>query len=326
MKNQTIFSGIQPSGILHIGNYLGAIKNWIKLQDDYASIFCIVDLHAITVKQNPIELKKNSLNTAKIYLACGVDPENSTIFIQSQVPEHTELCWILNTIARMSELEKMTQFKDKAKKNNENVNIGLFDYPILQAADILLYKTDLVPVGDDQIQHVELARTIAQRFNNNFGDTFTVPTGYTQENGGRIMGLDDPESKMSKSASSNYNYIALTDDKETVKKKISKAVTDTIPEIRFNANRPGVYNLLTIYLLLSGLTQSEIEKEFEGKGYGDLKKDLTDVVNNFLEPFQEKYNKLKDEEVLKILEQGRVKAKKIAEATMKEVKEKMGLI
>lgn len=326
MRKQIIFSGIQPSGTLHIGNYLGAIKNWIKLQEDYFSLFCIVDLHAITVQQDPVQLRKNIINTAKIYLASGVDSKENIIFIQSQVPQHTELCWILNTIAKTSELERMTQFKDKAGQNKQNINMGLFDYPVLMAADILLYKTDLVPVGEDQTQHIELARTLANRFNQTFGNTFDVLEGYIDSNGSRIMGLDDPTKKMSKSAKSAYNYISLTDEPDVVKKKISKAVTDSGSAIKFNAERPAVYNLLTIYLLLSDLSKEEIEKKFVGKGYGDFKKELTTVVNNFLKPFQERMSKLKDDAVLKILENGRKKATKIAKKTMEEVRERIGII
>jgi tryptophanyl-tRNA synthetase len=326
MRKQTIFSGVQPSGTLHIGNYLGAIKNWVKLQEDYFSLFCIVDHHAITVKQDPAQLRKNIINTAKIYLAAGVDPKENIIFIQSQVPEHTELCWILNTLAKISELERMTQFKDKAQQSRGNVNMGLFDYPVLMAADILLYKTDLVPVGHDQMQHIELARTLANRFNQTFGDTFDVPDGYIDSNGSRIMGLDDPSKKMSKSAESAYNYISLTDGPEIIKKKISKAVTDSGSEIKFNAERPAVYNLLTIYLLLSDLTKEEIEKKFAGKGYGDLKKDLSQIIINFLKPFQERMGKLKDDKVLKILEDGRKKATRLAKKTMEEVRERVGFV
>lgn len=325
-RNKTIFSGVQPSGFLHIGNYLGAIKNWVKLQEDYFSLFCIVDHHAITVKQDPVQLKKNIIDTAKIYLAAGVDPVDNIIFIQSQVPQHTELGWILNTIAKMSELERMTQFKDKATQHRENINVGLFDYPVLMSADILLYKTDLVPVGEDQMQHIELARMLANRFNATFGKTFKIPEGYIESNGGRIMGLDDPSKKMSKSAESAYNYISLTDDADTIRKKISKAVTDSGTEIKFNPERPAIYNLLTIYLLLSDLPEADIEKKFEGRGYGDFKKDLAEVIINFLAPFQERVEKISDEEVLKVLEDGRKKASKLSKRMMKRVKERVGLV
>lgn len=326
MENKTIFSGIQPSGILHLGNYLGALKNWVKLQDDYASIFCIVDLHAITAKQDPVQLRKNIFNTVKIYLAAGINPAESIVFVQSQVPQHAELGWILNTLVKVSELERMTQYKDKARQNQENINVGLFGYPVLMAADILLYKTDLVPVGEDQTQHIELARTLAERFNKNFGRAFTIPQGYIQETGSRIMGLDDPTKKMSKSATSIYNYIALTDEPELITKKISKAVTDSGTDIKFDVNRPAIYNLLTIYLLLSDLTEEQIESKFAGKSYGDFKKELALLVNDFLKPFQERLNKISDAQVLKVITAGKKKATTIADKTMKEVREKMGFL
>ena len=251
--SQRIFSGVQPSGNLHIGNYLGAIKNWVKLQDEFESIFCVVDLHAITVPQDPEELRKKTIEIAKIYLAAGIDPEKSTIFVQSQIAEHAELCWILNTIAKISEMERMTQFKDKSE-NKEGVGMGLFDYPVLMAADILLYDTNIVPVGEDQVQHVELARTLARRFNQKFGETFVVPEPKLVKEGARIMGLDDPTKKMSKSASSEYNYISLTDDTETIRRKIKKAVTDSGSEIVYQEDKPALYNLINIYSLFSEKT------------------------------------------------------------------------
>jgi len=326
MRDKTILSGVGPSGTLHIGNYLGAIRNWVKLQEDYFSIVFIADLHAITVRQDPIQLKQNIINITKMYLAAGIDPSENIIFAQSQVPQHAELGWILNTLAKVSELERMTQFKDKATQHKENINMGLFDYPVLQAADILLYQTDLVPVGEDQAQHVELTRTLANRFNKTFGPTFKIPEGYIKEDSGRIMALDDSTKKMSKSAESIYNYISLTDDPQLIKKKINKAVTDSGTEIKFNPDRPAIYNLLTIYLLLSDSTQEEIEKKFEGKGYGYLKEELAEVIIDFLRPFQEKFDKLDDDDVLKILEKGRKKASQIAEKTIREVKEKVGFV
>ncbi|HMN19190.1 MAG TPA: tryptophan--tRNA ligase, partial [Candidatus Moranbacteria bacterium] len=240
-----IFSGVQPSGNLHIGNYLGAIKNWVDLQDEYESIFCVVDLHAITVPQDPEKLRRKTLEIAKIYLAAGIDPQKSTIFVQSQVPEHSELMWLLNTVAKMSELEKMTQFKDKSQKEGrEGASLGLFAYPVLMAADILLYDTEIVPVGEDQKQHVELARDLAKRFNHRFGETFVVPQAHIRQEGMRIMGLDDPTKKMSKSASSEYNYIALMDDADTIRRKIKKAVTDSGSEISYGEEKPALRNLL----------------------------------------------------------------------------------
>ncbi len=325
MKKQKIFSGIQPSGNLHIGNYLGAIKNWLKMQDDFESTFCVVDLHAITVSQDPIELQKKIIEVAKIYLATGIDPKKSVIFIQSHIKEHSELAWILNTITKMSELEKMTQFKDKSQKN-ESSNAGLFDYPVLMAADILLYDTEVVPVGEDQLQHIELARTIARRFNRKFGETFIVPKPFIVKEGMRIMGLDDPIKKMSKSASSEYNYIALLDSPEIIEKKIKKAVTDSGRDITYSDDRLALKNLLNIYASFSGETPSEIVKKYEGKGYADFKAGLTKVILDFIIPFQKKYNSLQDDEVLQILQDGANTIRLLAEKKMKIVKEKIGFV
>ncbi len=326
MEKQTIFSGVQPSGVLHIGNYLGAIKNWVELQKDYHCVFSVVDLHAITVPQEPEKLKQKILEVAKIYLAAGIDPKKSIIFIQSRVPEHAELCWLLNTIARIPELERMTQFKEKARENKKDVNMGLFDYPVLMAADILLYKTHVVPVGEDQQQHVELARTLAERFNHHFGKTFVVPQAMVREEGARIMGLDDPTRKMSKSAKSHLNYIALTDLPEEVMEKIRKAVTDSGKEIKAGADKPALTNLLAIYSLLSGKSVVEIEQKYQGQGYAEFKEGLTQAVVDWLRPFQKKYNQLDNKEVEKILADGAAQAQKIAGQTMREVKKAMGLI
>ncbi len=321
-----VFSGIQPSGQLHIGNYLGAIKNWIHLQNDYEAIFCIVDLHAITVPQDPEELKKRVLEIAKIYLASGINPEKSTIFVQSQIQEHTELAWILNTLAKISEMERMTQFKDKSqKKGQENSSVGLFDYPVLMASDILLYNTDLVPVGEDQLQHIELARTLARRFNKKFGNTFILPQPSLQKNGTRIMGLDNPLKKMSKSSSSEYNYISLLDSAEIVQKKIRKAVTDSGSKIVYSTEKPALKNLINIYSLFSEKTTQEIEIEYQDRGYAEFKNDLAQIIIEFLTDFQKKFQAISDEEVIKILKQGAQKAFPLAKEKMKEVKEKMGL-
>ncbi len=338
--NKRIFSGIQPSGNLHIGNYLGAIKNWVKLQDDparnafgiadaggFESIFCIVDLHAITVPQKPEELKKRVLEVAKIYLASGINIEKSSIFIQSHIHEHTELTWILNTIAKMPELDKMTQFKDKTQKGGrESAGVGLYAYPVLMAADILLYDTEKVPVGEDQVQHVELTRTLGKRFNSKFGETFVIPEPYITKEGMRIMGLDDPTKKMSKSASSEYNWIALTDEPDVIRKKIKKAVTDSGSEIKYQDEKPALKNLINIYSGFSGKSPQEIEAMYVGKGYGDFKNDLAEVVVASLQPIQEKMKALSDEEVLKILEAGANKIRPLAQKKMKEVKEKIGFI
>lgn len=320
-----LFSGIQPSGVLHLGNYLGAIKQWLELIKKYDSLFCIVDLHALTVRQDPAELRQNIWQLAKTYLALGLDPQKSIIFIQSTVSEHAELAWILGTLTNLPELERMTQFKDKSKEHKENINAGLFTYPILMAADILLYDTEAVPVGEDQSQHVELARTIARRFNDWFGKTFVVPEVLLQKQGARIMGLDDPTKKMSKSAVSSLNYIALTDDAKTVEKKIAKAVTDSGKEVVSGPDKPALTNLLTIYSLLTDESIPTVEKKFQGKGYADFKKSLAEVIIDFLTPLQKKVKNLSDEKVQKILAQGQAKAKKLAEKKMREVREKVGL-
>lgn len=323
---QRVFSGVQPTNNLHLGNYLGAIKNWVELQNSYDSFYCVVDLHAITVKQDPKILRQNILNVAKTYLALGIDPNKSTIFIQSQVKEHTELAWILNTIAKLSELERMTQFKDKAKQHKDNINMGLFAYPVLMAADILLYDAEVVPVGEDQKQHVELTRDLAARFNSAFGKTFIEPEPLIKKEGARIMGLDDPSKKMSKSAVSANNYIALLDNPEVAAKKISRAVTDSGNTIESGKDRPALTNLLTIYSLLSGQTIKNIEKEYTGKGYADFKKGLAATVTKFLTDFQTKFNALDDNKVKAILEDGAKKARAIAEKKMADVKNKMGLL
>lgn len=268
MEKQRLFSGIQPTGNLHLGNYLGAVNQWTKLQNDFDAIFCVVDLHAITVPQDPGELRKNVLNVVRTYLASGIDPERSLIFAQSHVKAHTELCWILNcTAARMGDMEKMTQFKDKSQKGGaERASVGLFSYPILMAADILLYDTVTVPVGEDQVQHVELARTLARRFNKKFGDIFTVPEVRLNTEGKRIMSLTNPEKKMSKSAESEMSYIAMMDDIEIVRKKIKKAITDSGEEIVYREDKPALKNLINIYALLSDITTEDVEKNLSVNG------------------------------------------------------------
>jgi tryptophanyl-tRNA synthetase len=327
MEKQRLFSGIQPSGNLHVGNYLGAIAQWLPLQDEYEAIFCIVDQHAITVPQDPAALRQKTLEIAKIYLAAGIDPKKCTLFIQSQVPEHTELMWILNTIARLGDLEKMTQFKDKsAKDTRETTGVGLFDYPVLMAADILLYDTAVVPVGEDQLQHIELTRTLARRFNERFGETFRVPEGKITKEGARIMALDDPTKKMSKSASSEYNFIALTDDTDTIRRKIKKAVTDSGSEIVYSDEKPALKNLLNVYALFSGKTPQDIAAGYQGKGYGDFKTDLAEVVIGFLLPFQEHLAQISDEEALVVLREGAIKARVLASTKMLLVRERVGFI
>lgn len=321
-----IFSGIQPSGDLHIGNYVGAISQWVEMQTQYDCVFCVVDYHAITVKQDPKILKKKIIEIAKIYLASGIDPKKSIIFQQSSITAHTELTWILNsTSTRMSDLYKMTQFKEKAGKGQENVSVGLFDYPVLMASDILLYNTDIVPVGKDQSQHVELARDLAVRFNNQYGQTFKIPESKLRKEGAIIMGLDDPSKKMSKSAKSEYNRIALTDKPDEAVKKIIRAVTDSGKDIIFDpAKKPAISNLLTIYSILANERIKDIERMYAGKGYGEFKKGLADIVRKFLIEFQVKYTEISDSTVRRILDEGALKADAIASKKLKEVKSKIG--
>ncbi len=327
-----IFSGVAPSGNLHIGNYLGAIQNWVKLQEEYDSIFCVVDMHAITMPRDPDELRKKTVEVAKIYLASGINPDISTVFVQSHVPEHAELMWILNTITKTGELSRMTQFKDKAElstgdsKAFESVPLGIFNYPVLMAADILLYDTQVVPVGEDQLQHIELARDLAKRFNSKFGKTFVVPEHFITKESMRIMGLDDPTKKMSKSAKSEYNFIALTDDADTVRKKIKKAVTDSGSEIVYSDSKPALKNLINIFSLLDGKSPKEVEKFFVGKGYADFKAELAEVIVRFLEPFQKRMAELSDEKVLEILRAGAEKVRPLAKKKLDEVKKKVGFI
>lgn len=320
-----ILSGIQPTGIIHLGNYFGAIHNWLDLQKKFDCVFFIADLHALTVHQEPSEFNRNIIDLAKIYLACGLNPKKSVIFRQSAVPEHLELGWILNCVTPISELERMTQFKDKAKQHKENINAGLFTYPCLMAADILLYDTDFVPVGEDQVQHVELARTIGQKFNNRYSEIFKLHEAKINKISARLKGLDDPTKKMSKSAASEYNYIALTDSADTIRKKIKKAMTDSGSEIKYIADKPAIANLMTIYSLITGLDFAKIEKKFQGKGYGEFKSDLAERIVKFVEPIQKKLHAISDEAVVKILSEGAKQAQKIATKKMKQIKVTIGL-
>lgn len=321
-----IFSGAQPTGNLHIGNYLGALKNWVNLQNEYESFFCIVNLHALTLPQNPEILKKKTLDLARIYLASGIDPNVSTVFIQSDVSEHAELTWILNCVARMGELERMTQFKDKAKGNRERAGVGLFAYPVLMAADILLYQTDLVPIGKDQKQHLELTRDLAERFNRDFGETFRVPDAFIPPVGAKILSLAEPLKKMSKSDENANGSVFLLDDADTVTKKIKRAVTDSGTEIRFDESRPAITNLLTIYHLLTQKPTEECEAHFAGKGYGEFKNELAETVVEFLKPFQDKVMQFDDLQLRRILKDGAEKARVIARETLKTVYEKIGIV
>ena len=320
-----IFSGAQPTGNVHLGNYLGALRNWIALQHEYESFFCIVNLHAITSRQDPKLLAEKTRELARIYIAVGIDPALATIFVQSDVPEHAELTWVLNCVARMSELERMTQFKDKVRKQKENVGVGVFDYPVLMAADILLYQTDLVPVGEDQKQHLELTRDLAIRFNRDYGETFRVPEPYIPKVGARIMSLSDPAKKMSKSDDDPAGCVMLLDDADSIQRKFKRAVTDSGTEIRFDATRPAITNLLTIFQLLTSQTPDEIESRFAGKGYGEFKQELAEVTVEFLRPLRERVASISDNDLGAILEQGRNKASGIAQATLADVMARLGI-
>jgi tryptophanyl-tRNA synthetase len=322
-----IFSGIRPTGGLHIGNYLGAMKQWIALQDTNECVFCIVDLHAITTPYDPKELQENILETTAVYLAAGINPDKSVMFVQSAVKEHAELAWLLETITPMGELSRMTQFKDKSKQHKDYINAGLLNYPVLMAADILLYKSTGVPVGKDQEQHVELTRTIAKKFNQKFGKVFPEPETILPKTGAKIMSLQDPKRKMSKSDDPK-SCISLFDSPEAITKKIMSATTDSGKDITYNVTKkPGISNLLTIYSLLTDRPVQDIQKDFEKKTYSDFKKSLAEVVINYLEPFRRKQKELqtRDVYVKDILEKGAYRARIIAETTMKEVREKMGL-
>ena len=327
MNKKIILSGIQPSGNLCLGNYLGALKNWEKLQNDFKSIFLIVDMHALTVEQVPAELRQRCLSFAAQYIACGINPEKSVIAVQSHIHEHAELMWVLSSICYMGELNRMTQFKDKSK-NIKNINSGLFTYPILMASDILIYNADLVPVGADQKQHLELARDLAHRFNTKYSDTFKIPEPYIPEFGSRIMSLQEPNKKMSKSDTNLNNIISLLDNPAIIKKKISRAVTDSGNEIKFDHKKPGLSNLINIYSALSGLSHNNIENEFIGKMYSDFKSKLADLVVSSLEPIQKKYNEIISDKnyINDLLEDGRQKASYKARRTLSKVYRKAGFI
>ena len=323
-----VFSGIQPSGTSHLGTYLGALSNWVSLQNDYESYFCIVDLHAITVPQDPKVLRANVREMAAIFLAVGLAPERAVIFRQSRVSEHTELSWLLNCIARVGELSRMTQFKDKAQRGGaESASVGLYDYPVLQAADILLYNAHLVPVGEDQRQHLELSRTLARRFNGLYGETFVVPEPMILETGARIMALDEPTQKMSKSAPTPAGYIALLDEPDVIRRKIRRAKTDSGTEIVATPDKPALANLLNIYAGLTGGPVIEIEKQYQGKGYGDFKKDLAEVVVESLTPIRARTLELLDNprELDEVLEAGAERARDVARSTLHDTWAKLGL-
>ena len=329
MSKKIILSGIQATGKLTLGNYLGAIDNWVKMQEEYDCYYMIANLHSLTVRNDPETLRNNTLKILAIYVAAGLDPEKNTIFIQSHVKEHAELGWILDCYTYMGELSRMTQFKDKSAKHADNINAGLFTYPALMAADILLYQADLVPVGADQMQHLEITRDLAERFNKLYGETFVIPEGYVRKSSARIMGLQDPTSKMSKSATNPNDVIFLEDEPEVIMKKFKKAVTDSENVVRFDPeNKPGVSNLMQIYSSITSKTMEEIEKEFEGSGYGNFKTKVAEAVIEKLEPIQKKYKEILDnpDYLKEIYRKGAENARKLASKTLNDVKERIGIV
>ena len=329
LEKKTIFSGIQPSGELTLGSYLGAIKNWVELSDTYNCYYCIVDMHAITSRQNPADLRRRTLNQLAQYIACGLDPQKNTVFIQSHVPAHAELAWILNCYTMFGELSRMTQFKDKSAKNADNINAGLFTYPALMAADILLYQTDLVPVGEDQKQHVEITRDIATRFNGVYGDVFRMPEPYIPKVGARIMSLTSPDSKMSKSDKDPGGCIYLMQKPEEIMRSFKRAVTDSETCVHYDpANKPGVSNLMQIYSVATGRSFAEIEEEFEGKGYGDFKPRVGEAVVELLRPIRDEAERLIADKayIESIYKEGADKAARAAARTLRKVQKKIGFV
>jgi tryptophanyl-tRNA synthetase len=328
-RRPRVFSGSQPSGALHLGNYLGALRNYVAMQETHDCIYCVVDLHAITVRQERAELRRNTIDVANMFLACGVDPERSIVLVQSHVAAHSELAWILNTVAYMGELRRMTQYKDKTEgTEGASIGVGLFDYPVLMAADILLYRADAVPIGEDQKQHVELTRDLAERFNNAFGKTFVVPDPIVPGEAARVMSLDDPAKKMSKSAGSENSYIALMDPPDVIRRKIKRAVTDSGSEVRGGPDKPALTNLLDIYAAFAGEPVDAIERRYEGKGYADLKADLGEVVVEALAPIQQRIRELEADKsyTLEVLRVGAERAEAIAARTLAKVRERVGLV
>lgn len=327
-EKKVIFSGIQPSGNLTIGNYLGALKNFVKLQEQYECYYCIVDLHAITVRQEPKSLRKKTLEVLALYLAAGLDPEKNILFIQSHVPAHSECAWILNCFTYMGELNRMTQFKDKSARYGDNINAGLFTYPVLMASDILLYQTDLVPVGADQKQHLELSRDIAQRFNSVYSPTFKVPEPYIPTEGARIMSLQDPTKKMSKSDENENAYVTMLDNPEVIRRKISRTVTDNLGVVRFSDEQPGIKNLISIYSTITGLKPLQVEEKYAGAGYAKFKQDVADALIEELKPIQYKCSDyLKNKDYLQeIYKKGAEKAARAAYKTLRKMQKKIGFI
>ncbi len=327
-NKKVIFSGVQPSGVLTIGNYLGAIKNWVSLADEYDCIYCAVDMHAITVRQDPADLRRRTRELLAIYIAAGIDPEKSTLFVQSHVAAHAELAWILSCYTQFGELSRMTQFKDKSVKHADNINAGLFTYPVLMAADILLYQADLVPVGQDQKQHIELTRDIATRFNGIYGDVFKIPEGFIPPSGAKIMSLQDPTKKMSKSDTNVNSFVTLMDSKDDIIRKFKRAVTDSDTCVRFAEGKDGINNLMNIYSCFTGKTHAEIEKEFDGRGYGDFKLAVGEAVADGLAPLQERFNKIiADKTYLDdVIKNGAQAATYRAQKTIRKVAKKVGFI
>ncbi len=325
---KTVFSGIQPSGNFTLGNYVGAVRHWGPLQQQYNCIYSVVDMHAITVRQEPAELRRKTLEAAAMLLASGLDPAKSIVFVQSHVPQHAELTWVLNCNTMYGELSRMTQFKDKSKKHAENVNAGLFDYPVLMAADILLYGAHCVPVGIDQKQHVELARNIAVRFNGSYGDTFAVPEPLIPGEGAKVMSLQDPTAKMSKSEENVNSFISMTDEPDVILRKFKKAVTDSEAAVYRSAEKPGVANLMSIYGIMSGKSDAEIVAEFEGRGYGDFKVAVAESVIAVFRPIQEEYRRLLGDkaQLEKTLAEGAEKARSLAHKTLRKVYKKVGFV
>ena len=323
-----VLSCIQPSGLLTLGNYLGALKHWAAMQDEFDCTFAVADLHAITVRQEPAKLRSQIYSTFAILLALGIDPDKNTVFIQSQVPEHTALSWLLSCYTQFGEMSRMTQFKDKSQKHPDNINVGLFSYPVLMAADILLYQSDLVPVGADQKQHLEIARDIAIRFNNIYGDVFTVPDAYIPKAGARVKSLQDPSKKMSKSDDNANAWVAILDSKDDIIRKFKRAVTDSDNEIRMTEDKPGISNLITIYSAVTGKSADEVEREFSGKGYGEFKLAVGEAVADTLAPVKQKHDEIiKDKKMLEQLyRQGAEKAERVARKTYFKAMKKVGFV
>ncbi len=328
IAKKIIFSGIQPSGCITIGNYIGALKNWVKLQAEYRCLFSVVDLHSLTVRQEPKELRKRSMEFLMQYIACGINPEENLLFFQSHVTSHAELAWILNCYTYIGELSRMTQYKEKSEKHNTNINAGLFTYPVLMAADILLYQTDLVPVGNDQKQHLEITRDIAERFNNLYGKTFKIPEAYIAKVGARIMDLQEPDKKMSKSEKDTNAYIAILDEPDVIMRKLKRAVTDSGSEVRYCEGKDGINNLINIYSSLAGIGVNEVEEKFEGKGYGSFKKEVAELIISSLKPIQDTYKELEKNKdyVEKVYKEGAEKATEISSRTLNKVYKKVGLV